>query len=143
MVPDAGLTLGFIAVVGGLWLGTIATVFRFRHERHKLEHAERMRSFELGRPLPQNEPWWSPLRIAVVIGGAVPLGAFLSACVATSLVGFHDGMWIAASTVGMVSVIAGATVAGTSHNRRPVSDQPEVTKPYVDEDAYDVVSSRG
>ena len=54
----AGITLGFIAVVGGLLFGAIPIAFHFRHERRKreLEHIERMKALELGRTLPQDEP---------------------------------------------------------------------------------------
>ena len=30
-----------------------------------MEHIERMKALELGRTLPQDEPWFSPVRIAV------------------------------------------------------------------------------
>jgi hypothetical protein len=77
----------------------------------------------------------------LVIGGAVPLGAFISAGMATSAVGFHEGMWLAAASVGVASVISASTLAVCSTRRQ--SPAEEVTKPYVEEDAYDVVSARG
>jgi hypothetical protein len=144
-METAGLVLGYIAVIGGLLFGAIPIAFHYTREkqRREMEHLERMRALELGRTLPQDEPWWSPPRIAVLIGGAVPLGVFLSVGAATSFVGFHEGMWVAAAMVGMASVISGSILAGLSYNQRRTSDRPEVTKPYVEDDAYDVVSSRG
>ena len=61
-----------------------------------MEHIERMKALELGRTLPQDEPWLSPVRIAVLIGGVVPLGAFVTVGIATAAVGFHEAMWLAA-----------------------------------------------
>ena len=74
------MVLGFIAVIGGLAIAPLSIVFHLRNEQRKreLEHIERMQALEFGRTLPQDEPWWSPLRIGLVIGGAVPLGVFLT-----------------------------------------------------------------
>jgi hypothetical protein len=144
-METAGLVLGFIAVVGGLAIAPVPFVLHHRNERRKreLEHIERMKALEFGLMLPQDEPWWSPPRIAVLIGGAVPLGVFLCALLATSAVGFHDGMWIAATTVGMASVISGSILAGQSFKQKQTSAQYDSAKPHVEEDAYDVVSARG
>jgi hypothetical protein len=141
----AGMTLGFIAVVGGLAIAPLSIGLHFRHERRKreMEHMERMKALELGRTLPQDEPWFSPLRIALLIGGAVPLGAFTSVGLATAAVGFHDGMWLAACIVGTASVISGSTLAVQSLKPRETALSPSDLKPYVEEDAYDVVSARG
>jgi hypothetical protein len=141
----AGIVLGFIAVIGGLSLGAIAIILGIRHDRRKreLEHIERIKALELGRTLPQDEPWLTPAKLAALIGGVVPLGVFVSVGTATSSSGFHDGMWIAATLVGTAAVISGATVACQSGRSRKTSDPVAVDKPYVEEDAYDVVSSRG
>jgi hypothetical protein len=140
----AGIVLGFIAVIGGLAIAPLSIVLHLRNEqrRRELEHIERMQALEFGRTLPQDEPWWSPLRISLVIGGAVPLGVFLAVGSATAAVGFHDGMWIAASSVGMVSVICGSILAG-SNKRAKASSSFADSKPRIEEDAYDVVSARG
>jgi hypothetical protein len=144
-VDVAGITLGYIAVIGGLLFGAMAVAYHFRHERRKreLEHIERMRAFELGRTLPQDEPWLSPTKIGALIGAGVPIGAFVSAGIATAAVGFHEGMWIAVGMVGTASAITGSILASQSYNRRKASDQVASIKPYIEEDAYDVVSSRG
>jgi hypothetical protein len=144
-MQSAGLVLGFIAVVGGLGIGTLAIVLGIRHDRRKreLEHIERMRALELGRVLPQDEPWWSPLRIALLIGAGVPSVAFVSANLASQAIGFHEGMWVAAAIVGMTAVISGSILAGQSLSRQKRSEPFDAPKPYVGEDAYDVVSARG
>jgi hypothetical protein len=144
-METAGIVLGFIAVVGGLAIAPLAIVLGQRHERRKreLEHIERMKALELGRTLPQDEPWWSPARIAWLIGAGVPLGAFLSVGLASRSVGYHEGMWIAAAMVGISGVISGSILAGQSLAHRKSSPGFDAAKPDVDEDAYDVVSARG
>ena len=144
-MESAGLVLGFIAVIGGLSIGTLAIILGIRHDRRKreMEHVERMKALELGRTLPQDEPWLSPAKLAALIGGVVPLGAFVSVGTATTSSGFHEEMWLAASSVGVTAVIAGSFVAVLSSRSRKTSGPVGVVKPYVEEDAYDVVSSRG
>lgn len=139
----AGLTLGFIAVIGGLTIGTIATVLQFRHERHKLEHAERMRAFDLGRELPHDGPSFAPAKLGVIIATVVPIGVFVPAWLTTRFAGYHETIWIAAAMVGLASVICGSILAGTSRRNESREAEPPMDKPYVEEDAYDVVSSRG
>jgi hypothetical protein len=141
----AGIVLGYIAVIGGLAIAPLAIIMGIRHDRQKreLEHMERMRALELGRRLPQDEPWLSPMKIALVIGGFVPLVVFSSVATATARTGFHDGMWVAACLVGTAAVIAGSCLAGNSLKRDATSTGSLDNKPYVEEDAYDVVSSRG
>jgi hypothetical protein len=144
-MESAGLVLGFIAVIGGLSIGALAIILGIRHDRRKreMEHIERMRALELGRTLPQDEPWLSPAKLAALFGAVVPLGVFVSVGTATSSSGYHEEMWLAATCVGITAVISGATVACLSGRTRKASDSPAAVKPYIEEDAYDVVSSRG
>jgi len=48
----------------------VPVVLAFRAERQKreMEQAERMRAIELGRPIPGEDGWWTPARMAVGIG---------------------------------------------------------------------------
>jgi uncharacterized membrane protein len=144
-MASAGLVLGFISVIGGLSVGAMAIILGIRHDRQKreMEHIERMKALESGRTLPQDEPWLSPAKLAALIGGVVPLGVFVSVGTATTSSGYHEEMWLAAMSVGMAGVISGAVVAVHSNRSRKTSDSVAVAKPYVEEDAYDVVSSRG
>jgi hypothetical protein len=116
-----------------------------RQERRKreVEHIERMRALELGRTLPQDEPWWSPPRIALSIGAAVPLGVFFLVFLSSLVVGYHEPMWLAACIVGVAGVISGSVLAYHSFDARALATGPGMLKPPVEEDAYDVVASRG
>ena len=132
---------------------------RFRGERRKreLEHIERMRAIEVGRTFPgesrfglSNIPHWVvPHVIALAVGVVVPLGVFLFAFLSSLFVGFQKEIWIAAAMVGLGAVIGGASLAGSAFQKMPPSDEAEgagpawTSKPHVEEDAYDVVSSRG
>jgi hypothetical protein len=140
----AGLVLGYIAVIGGLAISAVALVLGIRHDRRKreLEHIERMHALELGRTLPQDSPWWSPSRIAVVIGGVVPVAVFVTVGGATRAAGFHEGMWLAAAIVGMAAVICGSILA-VSKKSEQTSSPIAYSKPHIEEDAYDVVGTRG
>jgi hypothetical protein len=143
---------------------TLATVvalpflLHFRTERRKreLDHIERMRAIEVGRSYPgelKNSllafPQWAvPHLMALSIGVAVPLGVFLFAFLATLIGGFHKDVWIASGMVGLGAVICGTVLAGGAFKMTagPESDQPGAhvdSKQFIDEDAYDVVSSRG
>lgn len=147
-------------LVLGSGIGAVALpiVLHFRGERrkHELEHIERMRAIEVGRSYPGelkntllNFPRWViPHVIALAIGAAVPLGVFLFAFLATLIVGFHQDVWMASMAVGLGAVICGTvlavgafkTFAGDESNQ---STSCVDSKEFVDEDAYDVVSSRG
>ena len=140
-------------------LFALPIVLRFRRERRKreLDHIERMRALEVGRPYPGEKrinlaalpPSAIPYMIAVAIGALVPVAVFGCALISTLIGGFHKDTWIAAGMVGLASVISGSILAGTvfqssqstgeSENSRSIFN----SKPHVDEDAYDVVSSRG
>ena len=144
-METAGIVLGFIAVTGGLAIGSFALILGLRHDRRKreLEHIERMRALELGRRLPQDERWWSPARLPWFIGAGVPLGAFACVGLASRAVGYHEDMWLAAASVGIIGVISGSILGGLSLSQRTSSAGLDTAKPEVDEDAYDVVSARG
>jgi hypothetical protein len=138
-----------LAVVSGVILPVIAisAFLHHRQERWKisLEHERRLRAIELGRTLPgdgHQESWLSPIRVGLMIGAGVPLGAFLSAMVTSLSVGFHDGVWVATSLVGLGAVISGSILAGRAYRESPNRSLEADAKPYVGEDAYDVVSAR-
>jgi hypothetical protein len=133
-------------------------VLHFRTERRnrELDHIERMRAIEVGRSYPgelKNSllafPQWAvPHLMALSIGVAVPLGVFLFAFLATLIGGFHTDVWIASGMVGLGAVIGGTTLAGyalkmTAGPESAHNDTHVDSKEFIDEDAYDVVSSRG
>ncbi len=141
------LSLVFVSGLVFLPVVVIPVLLHYRHERWKLglEHESQLKALELGRTVPgggYRESWFSPVRVGMVIGAGVPLGAFLSAMVTSVCVGFHDGAWLATSTVGLGAVISGSIIAGRACWESPRSPAEGEFKPYVEEDAYDVVSAR-
>lgn len=138
-----GMTLGVL----GLGVACFAIYLGTRNERRKreLEHQERMRALELGRPLPGGGPWLTPLRTGLLIALAVPVVALAIAAKATEASGYHPEIWQAAGMVGVAAVIGGSVIIGLSLSRSaegPAALASE-SKPHVEEDAYDVVSARG
>jgi hypothetical protein len=153
---------GAITALFTLVLFSIVTLpffLHFRGERRKreLEHIERMRAIEVGRAFPGEgkfglasiPQWVVPHVISVSIGAVVPLGVFLFAFLTTLIGGFHKEIWMSAGMVGLGAVISGATLAAGAHQKTLASGGYEHStaylnsKPHIDEDAYDVVSSRG
>lgn len=138
--------LAITAVLGGFGIAALAVVMGIRHDRRKreLEHIERMKALELGRTLPRDEPWLSPTKVGALIGVVVPIVAISCAGSATASAGFREEIWIAAGVLGTASAIAGATLVGYAQSLRRQSPDPlPFMKPHVEDDAYDVVSSRG
>jgi hypothetical protein len=140
-----GFTLGFL----GLGIGYMAVYMGIRHDRYKrdLEHRERMTALELGRSLPGDLPWLSPVLIGFLIAAVVPVAVFVCAWLGTLQAGYHDNIWQAAGMVGMFAVVSGSVVSGLSQRQGvPKQDPTSATlnhKPQVEDDAYDVVSARG
>ena len=147
-------------VLGGLFVFLALPIVLHHHgERRKreLEHIERMRAIDAGRPYPGENrfglaglpKWVVPQIIAVAIGAVVPLGVFLCAFLTNLITGYHKDIWIAAAMVGLGSVICGTVLAGAAFQKFASSDESEGfaayrnSKPHVEDDAYDVVSSRG
>ncbi len=140
--------LGFVLAFLGLGIGYMAVFLGVRSERRKreLEHTERMRALELGRSLPGDGPWLSPDRLGFLIAVVVPLVAFGFAWLATWEAGYHENIWTAAGMVSFMAVPCGAGLIafGLSRLGQPRSTaEAEPSKPSLDEDAYDVVSTRG
>ncbi len=126
----------------------IPVLLYFRHERWKLrlEHERQLKALELGRTVPgegYRESWFSPLRVGMVIGAGVPLALFLNAMVTSICVGFHEGVWLSSCVVGLWAVISGSIIAGRACWKSKTSSAEGEFKPFVEEDAYDVVSARG
>ncbi len=120
--------------------------FKYSRQVRELEHAERMRALELGRTLPQDEPWSSPARICLSIGAGVPIAVFGCAWLASSAVGFREEVWMSSAMVGVASVICGSMLAGKHFTQRAETERiaaGSFAKPSVDADAFDVVGSRG
>jgi hypothetical protein len=138
LIPLAGLLVPIILV---------PTILGLKHARidRELEHAERMKALELGRTLPRDEPWWSPVRLAAAIGVGVPVAVFLLAWLATAgETHREEGPWIAAMSIGLAGVICGALLANRHFVRAAELERSRYpgAKPVFEEDAFDVVGSR-
>lgn len=134
LIPIAGMAIPLIIV-------PVALGCKHATRARELTHAERMRALELGRRLPQDQPWWTPARLGLAIGAGVPLAVFVCAAVATAAAGFQDGIWIATLAVGLTAVVCGSILAGRSALGGTGNER--VDKPFVEEDAFDVVGARG
>jgi threonine/homoserine/homoserine lactone efflux protein len=140
--------LGFLLAFLGIGIGYYAVHFGIGLERTKreLEHKERMRARELGRSLPGDGSWLSPLRVGFAIALGVPVAAFGFATLSTQAVGYHADIWQAAGMVSIFSVVCGSVVVCLSAARQARPEREHVAqeeKSQVEEDAYDVVSARG
>ena len=124
----------------------VPVILGLRHARveRQLEHAERMKALEVGRTLPQDEPWWNPGKVCVAIGAGVPVGVFFCAWMATLAVGFREGIWREAAVVGSSAVVCGSILAAKLlAHRAPVDDGAvRDAKPVPGVDAYDFAGSR-
>jgi hypothetical protein len=148
MTQDELLALVGVSVLVFLPVIVVPVVLHFRHERWKLtlEHERQLRALDLGRTMPgrgDRESWFSPIRVGLIIGAGVPLGAFICAMVTSIAAGFQEATWIATCIVGLGAVISGAVIAGRGYSESQTSPGAAEEKPIVDEDAYDVVSARG
>lgn len=101
-----------------------------------------MRAMEIGRPWPGEHRALSPAAISLSIGVGVPLGVFILAPAAARTVGFQQEIWIAAAMVGVTAVICGTLLASQHFAHLAKTQGHENLKPRIEEDAYDVVSSR-
>ncbi len=146
------LLAGGVALLFGLCVLPIVLSFRSDRRKRELDHLERMKALEMGRPIPGEEwktGWPVPYQIAASIGAGVPSVAFVSAFLATLLTGFHDGAWIAALITGLGGVICGMILGMAALEKLGTDGEPSPQgfsgngKPSIVEDAYDVVSSRG
>ena len=140
--------LGFLLAFLGMGIGYYAVHFGIRLERTKreLEHKERMRALELGRSLPGDGSWLSPLRAGVLVAVVVPIGIFGSALLSGPAVGYQEEIWQAAGIVSVFAVVCGTLLTGFAlarQSHQPLANAVRAEKEHVEDDAYDVVSARG
>lgn len=138
VIPIVGMAIPMVIVPTSLY---------YRHARHlrELEHAERMKALAVGRSLPQDESWWSPPRLCLAIAAGVPASVFFVAFLASESLGFHEEIWLSAGIVGLAGVVSGSMLANRHLAAREWmrDNAPWGSKPDVEADAFDVVSSRG
>lgn len=138
IIPIVGVSIPIVVVPSVMFSKWAIT-------KRQLEHAERMKALELGLTLPGDEPWWSPPKIALALGVIVPLGVFFLAWLASESLGFQPGIWIAAMIVGTTGVGCGMALAVRylAHREHVLSTADRYGKPFVEDDAFDVVGTRG
>jgi hypothetical protein len=140
LIPLAGMAIPIVIV-------PTVMAFRFAQRKREMEHAERMKALELGRAPTQDEPWYNPARIALSIGAGVPVKVFIVAWLASASIGAREEIWMGAFLVAVTSVICGSILAAKHFNQRAKAEAEASAfyshKLAVDDDAYDVVSSRG
>lgn len=139
-----GLLLAFL----GLGVAYFAIYLGTRNERLKreLEHKEYMKALEMGRSLPGDTPWLSPLRIGFLIATVVPIGIFGFAFWTSRGIGYQLDVWQGAGIVSVFAIACGSVVACLAFVKKSFSETHDpslVDKTPAGEDAYDVVSSRG
>ncbi len=129
-------SLGIICCVGlPIWLG-------IKHDARKreLEHLERIRAIESGRPIPGESKGWTPGRVAVAIGAGVPLQAFIIgwlAVLTTDTPG--EFVWSSVGAIGATSVICGTILAfRIPIDRLSGMQQEQETKPSVNPEAFEM-----
>jgi len=139
--------MGFALAFLGIGVAYFAIHLGLRQEKLKreLEHKERMKALEMGRSLPGDLPWLSPLRAGFLIATVVPVGTFGLALLASRDNPSHLDLWQGACMVSVFALVCGTVVACVAAVRQAQHhvEFPQAEKPPVDEDAYDVVSSRG
>ncbi len=138
-----GFVLGFLGI--GIAYYAIHLGIRLERTKRELEHKERMRALELGRKMPGEGPWLSPLKAGVLVAAVVPIGVSAMAYLSSLAVGFQDGIWQVAGIVSCFAVVCGTVLTGHAFSRQSESlftNQVPVHKEPVEEDLYDVVSAR-
>ncbi len=139
---------GFLLAFLGMGIGYYAVHFGIRLERTKreLEHKERMRALELGRSLPGDGSWLSPLRAGVLVAAGVPIGVIGFVSLSSLALGYREGTWQVAGVVSCFAVVCGTVLTSLASARQlqtPLESAARADKEHVEDDAYDVVSARG
>ncbi len=151
------LGVGFVLLVS---LSAIFTEFIKARRERTLLHAERMKALELGRPLPESSRT-AQIKAALGIPSAqevqrespagrcfstafwVAFWGFIAAAGNGAVLNSGVSIAIAAATgaIGVTAVICGTIL--TAQTPAHYADHSTLAKPVAEEDAYDVVASRG
>jgi hypothetical protein len=129
---------------------TIVAMFVQTRRGRELEHAEKMKAIEMGRPWPLDKAEAKPAPEAAgppeplpsALIKSVPLGSLGIAAGASVILRPEPMVWLAAGAVGMTSLICGTVL---SLRQGPATPRQEMNpaKPVSDPDALDVVGRRG
>jgi hypothetical protein len=144
------LELLVLAWIGGLVLMGISFAVKQARRRKEMEHAERMKSLEMGLVPQPSGLDWPAASICIAVGAGVPIGSFLVAWFATMTSDVPGEIWLAPVFVSFAAI--GSTrklafrIIDPKNGLKSVSraqTTSTVDKPAFDPDAYDVVGSRG
>ena len=142
IIPIVALLIPIIIVPTALGI-------RFAQKNREMEHLERMRALELGRPMLDDEGEPTPMGFALKIGAGVPASAMGIAWIASLTLHNTDlshGAWQAAVAIAAVALVCGTVLAlrafGLAHQLQSGRAEAD-RKPAFDPDAYDHIGSRG
>jgi hypothetical protein len=111
------------------------------------EHRERMRALELGRGPAGARARLTPESLGFLIAVAVPIGVFSLPALFFRDPQSYPEFWRAAGMVGVAAVVSGSLLAAHGFSRqyhdRQSPGEHDARKPMLEEDAFDVVSTRG
>jgi hypothetical protein len=146
-----------IAAVTAICLVAIFGGFMQVRRERLLTHAERMKALELGRSMPDDaatariraafgkltgsDEESTPSRKCFSTAVWVAFWGFMAAASgAAASTGVALGIAASVGAIGVTAIICGTVLAAQESATRPTSFAP---KPTIEEDAFDVVSSRG
>jgi hypothetical protein len=139
-------TLGFASLV----IVGVATGVKQAHRRKELEHAERMKSLEMGLVPQPSGLDWPAASVCIAIGAGVPIGSFVVAWLAALTAHVPGVIWLAPVFVSFSAIDSARKLAYRvidpkvgSRQGGPDRSASPAGKPEFDPDAFDVVGSRG
>ena len=138
------ILIPIVAILMPVVLVPTVMVLRQSARKREWQHRERMKSLELGVPIPGSEAWAS--RVAIAIGAVMPVCVFAIAWLA-SLTTRSDDVWVAAAVVGGAGVLGGIRLAGRTISACPRIEWESAetgysqrqTKPPFNPDAYEAI----
>ena len=148
------LYIPIVAILMPLILVPTTLVMKYRHQKRKWEHLERLKSMEAQLPIPLRHALERAAGVSA-IGAGVPavsvLGAFLTTLLWEPLdigdsVAVPAVAWGCALFISLGAMLTSLKLASMQHNARKefeYASSVDERKPVYDPDAFDVVSSRG
>jgi hypothetical protein len=148
------LYIPIVAILMPLILVPTTLVMKYRHQKRKWEHLERLKSMEAQVPMPIRQALERAAGVSA-IGAGVPalsvLGAFFTTLIWEPLPGDDSAAvpaiaWGCAVLISIGAMLTSLKLASMQHSARKEFDYAssiDDRKPVYDPDAFDVVSSRG
>ena len=143
LIPILALMIPIVIVPTSLW-------FRHRMKVQELEHAEKIRSMELGLTPRKPQIGWPGAAICLGIGAGVPIGSMLVAWLAVLTNDLPNEIFGIPLLISFSAIWAAKSLAEGMMNASDPETVPPSTRvqmaaksPTFDPDAYDVAGSRG